>query len=181
MRHVERRAVIVAADQLNGTYQFFRIWIVEQKGEVLNSLVSQPAAARLLPRQVLIENTNRMSGARKFRAAHCARGSAADDRYVRHLAFSDCVEVRRRVEVLPRSHIEVAMPVLLLAPPNGQSTDREDNHAKTSEEYSTEDSRRQCGPGVASDNIHACTLDQAEERKVGCQQRQKDLAVVQPN
>src|SRR5579863_7759843 len=101
MRHVERRAVIVAADQLNGTYQFFRIWIVEQKGEVLNGLVSQPAAARLLPRQVLIENTNRMSGARKFRAAHCARGSAADDRYVRHLAFSDCVEVRRRVEVLP--------------------------------------------------------------------------------
>src|SRR5580692_3551466 len=52
----------------------------------------------------------------------------------------------------------------------GVSTDRENNRAKTSEEYSTEDCRRQCGPGAASDNIHACPLEQAEDREIGCQQ-----------
>src|SRR5579872_335161 len=142
----------------------------------------QSAAARLLPRQVLIENIYRMSGARQLRTAHCARRSAADDRYVRHLAFSDCVEVRRRVEVLVPGHIEVVTPVSCWPrQKTGNSTDREDNHAKTSEEYSTEDSRCQRGPGAASDNIHTCPLEQAEQRKVGCQQRQKDLPVVQPD
>ena len=72
------------------------------------------------------------------------------------------------------------MPVFVLAPPkNGLSTDREDNHAKTSEEYSTENSRRQCGPGATSDNIHTCTLEQAEGCEVGCEQGEEDLAVVQ--
>src|SRR5580698_478189 len=63
----------------------------------------------------------------------------------------------------------------------GVSTDRENNRAKTSEEYSTEDCRRQCGPGAASDNIHACPLEQAEDREIGCQQRQKNLSVAQPD
>src|ERR1700684_1483618 len=87
MRHVERRAMIVAADQLNRLHQFFRIWIVEQEREVLYGFVRQPAAAWLFPCQVLIENAYRVSGARKLRTAHCARRSATDDRYVRHLTF----------------------------------------------------------------------------------------------
>ena len=121
-----------------------------------------------------------MSGTRKFRTAHCALRSAADDRYVRHLAFSDRVEVRRRVEVLVPGHIEVVTPVFCWPrQKTGNSTDREDNHTKTSEEYSTEDSRRQCGPGAASDNIHTCTLEQAEEREVGGEETEEDLAVVQ--
>src|SRR5215470_14131380 len=94
------------------------------------------------------------------------------------LLFSDCVEVRRRVEVLPRVTSRLRCPFTCWPCQNGRSTDREDNHAKTSEEYSTEDSCRQCGPGAASDNIHTCTLEQAEECKIGCQQRQKDLSVV---
>src|SRR6201999_2999297 len=61
----------------------------------------------------------------------------------------------------------------------GNSTDREDNHTKTSEEYSTEDRRGQCGSGAASDNIHTCPLEQAERREVGRQQGQQDLAVAE--
>src|ERR1700722_941883 len=95
------------------------------------------------------------------------------------LLFSDRVEVRRRggpARVTPR--LLARLPVGH-RPKNGQSTDREDNHAKTSEEYSTEDSRRQCAAGAASDNIHTCTLEQAEDREIGCEQGEKDLAVMQ--
>ena len=74
------------------------------------------------------------------------------------------------------------MPVCLVPrQKTGVSTDRENNRAKTSEEYSTEDSRCQRGPGATSDNIHTCPLEQAEDREIGRQQRQKDLPVVQPH
>src|ERR1700742_4373375 len=98
------------------------------------------------------------------------------------LLFSDRVRVRRRggpARVTSRFTPRLRCLFLLAPPKNGQSTDREDNHAKTSEEYSTEDSRRQCGPRATSDNIHTCTLEQAEEREIGGEQAQQDLPVVQ--
>jgi hypothetical protein len=74
------------------------------------------------------------------------------------------------------------MPVYLVTRhETGQLPDREDNHTETSEEYSTEDSCGQSGPGAASDNIHTCTLEQAEDGEVGGEEREKDLAVVQSN
>src|SRR5580704_14854091 len=56
--------------------------------------------------------------------------------------------------------------------------DREDNHRKSSEEYSTEESRRQRRSGTLSDNIHTCTLEQAEHRQIRCKQHQEDLAIM---
>ena len=115
MRHVERRAMIVAADQLDGMHQFFRIRIVEQEREALDGFVREPAAARLLPRQVLVENIDRMSGARQA----ARRTSRRKVRRRRSLCLPSCFLLTVSKSVAgsmsaPESH-EVAKPANLLA------------------------------------------------------------------
>ena len=84
MRHVERGAMLFAADQVHRMYKFFRVGIFKQEREALDGFVRQPAAARLFPGQVLIKNGDFVSRASELFTAHCAGGSAADDCYLRH-------------------------------------------------------------------------------------------------
>ena len=87
MRHLESRAVLLAADELDGMNEFFRIGIVEQKREALNGFVRQSAAAGFFPRQVFVEKIYFVPRARELLTAHCAGGPAANDCNFRH----DCV------------------------------------------------------------------------------------------
>src|SRR5262249_10605724 len=56
--HFERRALIVARDQLNRTNQLLWMGVVQQEGVSLRRLVCEPAAAWLFPRKMLIKNHN---------------------------------------------------------------------------------------------------------------------------
>src|SRR5258708_30030375 len=84
MGHLERGAMLLAADQLDGVHQFLGIGIIKQEGEALNGLVRQAAAAGLFPRQVLVKKFDRVARARELFATHCAGRSAADDCYLGH-------------------------------------------------------------------------------------------------
>jgi hypothetical protein len=85
--HIQRGAMIVTADQFDGMNQFFGIGIVQQEGKALDGLVSEPAAARFFPGQMLVKKLNRMARPGQLLAAHRAGRSAADDRNVCHLGI----------------------------------------------------------------------------------------------
>jgi hypothetical protein len=122
--------------------------------------VREPAAARLLPGKMLVKKLNRVTRPGQLLAAHRAGRSAADDRNVCHLGIfltaSDSVAGSLNNIAEPAKRLGPVLQAILC--------DREDNHRKSSEEYSTEESRRQRRPGTLSDNIHTCTLEQAEHR-----------------
>src|SRR5579871_1732420 len=84
LRHFESGALIVARDEFDGVNQFFGMGILEKKRVTLRCLVSEAAAARLFPRQMLIKNDDFVSRARQLLAAHRAGRPAADDRNLRH-------------------------------------------------------------------------------------------------
>jgi len=84
---VQLGALILRADDLDVSHQFLWMGIVQQKREVLGGFISEPAAARLFPRQPLIKNIYRVSRARELFPAHGARRSATDDDNVSHLCF----------------------------------------------------------------------------------------------
>src|SRR5450755_1415557 len=98
--------MLIAADQLDLANQFFRIRIIQQEREALNRLIGQPAAARLLPRQMLVKNRNLIPSARQLLAAHRPRRSPADDRYLSHSLPQPPLS-----QTLPRL---VAMPVPII-------------------------------------------------------------------
>src|SRR5262249_1540495 len=70
MRHVERGALLIAGNQLDGVNEFLGISVFEQKREALNGFVGEAAAARLFPGEMLVKDFYRVTCAGKFRAAH---------------------------------------------------------------------------------------------------------------
>ena len=84
MRHFQRGALIVAADELDRMNQFFGIRIIQQEREALDGFMGQSAAAGLFPCQVLVKNMDFVPRARELLTAHRAGRSAADDRYLCH-------------------------------------------------------------------------------------------------
>jgi hypothetical protein len=76
--------MLFAADQVHGMYEFFWVRIFKQEREALDGFMRQPAAARLLPGQMLIKNGDFVSRASELFTAHCAGGSTSDDCYLRH-------------------------------------------------------------------------------------------------
>jgi len=54
MGHVQPRAVVIAADELDGADDFFRKRIIEQEGIRLDGLVREAAAARFFPGEMLV-------------------------------------------------------------------------------------------------------------------------------
>src|SRR5205807_4787331 len=84
MGHIERGVLLFAADQFDGIHQLLGIGIIEQEWKALNGFVRQAAAARFLPRQVLVKKIDLVARARELFAAHRAGRSAANDRYLSH-------------------------------------------------------------------------------------------------
>src|SRR5215469_17730793 len=95
MRHLERCAMLLAADQLNGVNQFLRIGVVQQEREALDGFVGESAAARLFPGEMLVKKIYFVTGASELLAAHCAGGPAANDCYFCHNFLSRSLEVLR--------------------------------------------------------------------------------------
>ncbi len=174
MRHVERGAMIVAADQLDRTHQVFS----DRDCRAGKGSTGWPyASAR---RRTVFPTP----GARRKYLPYVRRAPAPR-------RTSRPKVRRRRSQCLPSSiFLTVSNPVAglrsrsrvtsrlrtrryLLAPPKRAiSTDREDNHAKTSEEYSTEDSRRQCAT--------PCPFGQHPSLSVGAGRRSRNRAPAAP-
>jgi len=88
MLHFERRAMLLAADQLDGMNKLFRIGIVQQEREALDGFVSEAAAAGFFPRQVLVIEIYLVTRASKLLAARGPGGPAAYDCNLRHTCLS---------------------------------------------------------------------------------------------
>src|SRR5882762_3423084 len=131
--HFERCVLLLAADQLDGIYQFFGIGIIKQEREALNGFVGQSAATGFFPSQVLIKKINLVARAPELLTAHCAGRSAADDCYMGHgrvslRAFS---RVRARGTSVMRSLGDWSYR-------DGALGEGKDHQAKARLEYSTE-------------------------------------------
>ena len=84
MGHVQPRAVVIAADELDGADDFFRKRIIEQEGIRLDGLVREAAAARFFPGEMLVYDGDAMPGASKLSPAHGSGRTTADDSNFRH-------------------------------------------------------------------------------------------------
>src|SRR6202045_2337625 len=84
MGHLQRSMMLVAADDIDFSDQFFGVGIVEEKGETLDGLVGKAAAAGLFPSQMLIKNRDVIASAGELLAAHGARRTTPDNRYFSH-------------------------------------------------------------------------------------------------
>src|SRR5262249_28554720 len=133
MAHVQQGVLIIAGDELDRMDQLLLVGVIEQKREVLNGLVSEPPAAGLLPRQMLVKDLNPVTRARELLATHGSGRSAADDCDVCHLDIS---------LTAPNSARGVRNPFAgWPCRQRAVSVDRKNDQSKSSDEYSTEESR----------------------------------------
>src|SRR5258708_33946725 len=61
--HFEFGALFIAGDELDGMNQFFWLGIVEEKRKKLNGFMSEAAAARFLPREMIVKKIDSVPGA----------------------------------------------------------------------------------------------------------------------
>jgi len=86
MGHVERGVLLFAADQFDGIHQLLGIRIIEQEWKALNGFVRQAAAAGFFHARCSSKRLTFMARARELFTTHRAGRSAADDRYLSHVA-----------------------------------------------------------------------------------------------
>src|ERR1700730_976306 len=84
MSHFQRSMMLIAADEFDFSDQFFRVRIIEEKGETLDGFVSQATAAGLFPSQMLVKYGDVIASAGELFAAHGARRPTPDNRYFSH-------------------------------------------------------------------------------------------------
>src|SRR5690242_18676496 len=88
MRHLERCAMFLAADELDGVNELLGIRIVEQERETLDGFVGESAAAGLFPCEVLVKKVYFVTRKSELLATHCAGGPAANDCNFGHSVLS---------------------------------------------------------------------------------------------
>ena len=132
MGHFQRSVMLLAADDVDFSDQFFGVGIIEEKWETLDGFVGQAAAAGLFPRQMFIEYGDVIASAGELFAAHGARRTTPDNRYFSHCyIFLAC---RKSIGMRDASFGGF-----------GEPSNMDNQQAETLEKYSTENrSGSQC-------------------------------------
>ena len=146
IRHFERRALIVTRNQLHRMNQFFGIRIFQQEGIFLDRFVRQPAAARLFPCEVLIENRHVVPGASQLLAAHCTGRASADDCYLGH-EFTSVFSLKQEIKCEPLR-------------------ERENRQGETGAQYSTENRSSYGTMCLTTHYVHCQPLQQRDQNKI---------------